>query len=138
MIKIAFIVLLMISPVHAADAPKQVIESAEQASTRFREALDTELKASLTEGQYKFVVHMMEARSHHAYRMHPQTYKQLLEQHPVRDDPAMRIFGTFTDAVDCKNDTWGLSYDTGGFGGLSVILDAVTGKVLCIQNVMEG
>jgi hypothetical protein len=49
MIKVLLILFFSASVIFAADEPKPAIQSAEQAVTRLREALDTGLKASLTE-----------------------------------------------------------------------------------------
>ena len=135
MIKAVLLSLLVAASVHAANIPEPAVGSAEQAIARFQQLRDTELKASLTPSQLRAVLSSQHAWSIDVLLLHHPDYAAShrvdpLEPHGASADP-LRFVGSFAAAASTEAPTWCLSYTSGLMGGgVTVYLDAITGKIL--------
>ena len=135
MIRAAFILILALVVACPADEPVRVIQTAEQAVLRFREARVTQLK---TVARIEHVIGISAAGHLTVKPMQPRDYQPPYRDLLVSDEADLRVFGTLAAAADSKNGTWRLFFDPGRTPGMVVYLDAVTGKVLYIHFVPEG
>ena len=139
MIRAAIILILSLAAARAADEPKPLIQSAEQAVLRFREVRDTQLKSALSERLFKALVPGIGAAGYLTVRpMQPRDYQPPYSDGIVRTATKGAIFGTFAAAAETKHDTWRLNYGTASLPGVVIYLDAVTGDILYINELPEG
>ena len=122
-----------------ADEPKPLIQSAEQAILRFREVRDTQLKAALPERAFHALVPGIGTLDFLTVRpMQPSDYQSPHADALTASAGTGAIFGSFASVTGAKHGTWRLHYETRNLSGVLVYLDAVTGDILCIQELPEG
>jgi len=139
MIRAALFLLLSLCAASRADGPILIIQSAEQAVLRFREARIT-LTPVITSRVTEALGHGISSADFLTVRrMQPRDFQSPLADSIVRAAAKARpIYGTFAPVTETKHDTWRLNYGTATLPGVVVYLDAMTGEVLCIYELLEG
>ena len=139
MIRVVLILLFTLCAASGADGPVPVIRSAEQAVFRFREARAT-LTPVITPRVTEALGHGISSADFLTVRrMQPRDFLPPLADSIVRAAAKARpIYGTFAPVTETKHDTWRLNYGTATLPGVVIYLDAMTGEVLCIYELLEG